>query len=474
VNIVTKSKLNGQPNTIARTAGGIYFRKERPAYALIDFDTKGMPPEVAERMQQLGGFWPSLLSILPPLRSVAHLIRRSTSAGLYRSDTGQVLSGSGGLHGYVQVTDGTDVERFVRALHDRCWLFGLGWMVVGAGGQLLNRSIVDRMVGAPERLIFEGAPILDPPLAQDHESRRPKVIDGAPLDTIAACPPLTIVEKSKLHALIAKEAQRLAPESTKTRVAFVAAQAKRLAQRTGLSEQVAAARIERQCGGVLLPDIELPFDDEELAGCTVSTVLADPERFEGATLADPLEGVEYGRCMARIMRRADGSVFIHSFAHGQTIYELKLDAAAVHAAMAAASDQDVVKAFVEFAILADSNDEEIEALRNEAAKRSGISRRTIAKMLRTALHDLAAKRRREARERALAEHNDPRPRVDVPDADAPWLPPMATLNEVIAASSASHPILRDIEGHGAFTGKIAVPNMHAFTSADANHEKEET
>jgi hypothetical protein len=200
-------------------------------------------------------------------------------------------------------------------------------------------------------------------------------------------------------------------------------QAKRLAQRTGLSEQTAAARIERQCGGVLLPDIELPFDDEEFAGCTVSAVLADPERFEGATLADPLEGVEYGRCMARIMRRADGSVFIHSFAHGHALYELKLDAAAVRAAMAAASDQDVVKTFVKLAILADLSDEEMEAFRNEAAKRSGIGKRTIAKMLRTAQDDLAAKRRREARERALAEPNDPRPRLNVPNKDAEFIPP---------------------------------------------------
>jgi hypothetical protein len=468
VNIVTKSKLNGQPNTIARTARDIYFRKERPAYALIDFDTKGMSPEVAERMQQLGGFWPSLLSILPPLESVAHLIRRSTSAGLFRTDTGQKLAGSGGFHGYVEVIDGTDVERFVRALHDRCWLFGLGWMVVGAGGQLLTRSIVDRMVGAPERLIFEGAPILDPPLAQDQESRRPKVIAGAPLDTVTACPPLTVVETAKLSTLRAKEAQRLASESAKARVAFVVAQAKRLAQRTGLSEQVAAARIERQCGGVLLPDIELPFDDEELAGCTVSAVLADPERFEGATLADPLEGVEYGRCMARIMRRADGTPWIHSFAHGRAVYELKLDAAAVRAAMAGASDQDVVKAFVKFAILADLNDEEIEALRNEAAKRSGINKRTITQMLQTALRELAAKRRREARERKLAEHNDPRPRLDVPNKDAEFIPQINVLNEVIAASPAGHPAPRDIEGHGAFAGKIAVPNMHAFTSAKAN------
>ena len=77
---------------------------------------------------------------------------------------------------------------------------------------------------------------------------------------------------------------------------------------------------------MLRPDIELPFDDPELAGCTVGDVLADPERFEGETLADPLEGVAYGRCVAKIMRRADGTPWIHSFAHGRTIYELKHDA----------------------------------------------------------------------------------------------------------------------------------------------------
>ena len=52
-----------------------------------------------------------------------------------------------------------------------------------------------------------------------------------------------------------------------------------------------------------------------------------PASFEGETLADPLEGVEYGRCKAKIMRRADGTPWINSFAHGRTVYELKLDAA---------------------------------------------------------------------------------------------------------------------------------------------------
>jgi hypothetical protein len=201
VNIVTKSKLNGQFNTIARTTADISFLNQKPALALLDYDTKGMPPQIAERMRELGGFWPCLLSVLPALQPVAHVIRHSTSAGLYRTDTSQTLPGSGGLHGYLEITDGADVERFLRALHDRCWLAGLGWMMAGAGGQLLERSIVDRMVGSPERLIFEGDPILVPPLAQDRESRRPMAVDGVPLDTLAACPPLTIVETAKLRAL---------------------------------------------------------------------------------------------------------------------------------------------------------------------------------------------------------------------------------------------------------------------------------
>src|SRR5262249_4632971 len=41
--------------------------------------------------------------------------RRSTSAGLFRADTGQKLPGSSGLHVYLSVQDGADVERFLRS-----------------------------------------------------------------------------------------------------------------------------------------------------------------------------------------------------------------------------------------------------------------------------------------------------------------------------------------------------------------------
>ena len=48
VQVVTKQKLNGAPNVIARTGADIVYRKG-PALALLDFDTKGMPRDVAPR-----------------------------------------------------------------------------------------------------------------------------------------------------------------------------------------------------------------------------------------------------------------------------------------------------------------------------------------------------------------------------------------------------------------------------------------
>ena len=43
VKIVTKKKLNGQANTIARTRDEILYRENCPALVLLDFDRGGMP-----------------------------------------------------------------------------------------------------------------------------------------------------------------------------------------------------------------------------------------------------------------------------------------------------------------------------------------------------------------------------------------------------------------------------------------------
>jgi hypothetical protein len=286
VSVVTKDRLrqlNGDtaPDVIARTADSIYYRAGQPGFALCDYDSKGIPPEVEDKLRSHGTYWTALCQVLPELKGAAYAKRRSTSAGLLRTDTAEKLPGSKGIHIYIAVKDSGDIERFLKTLHERCWLAGYGWMMVGAGGQLLERSIVDRVVGTPERLVFEGKPVLVPPIDQDQDARRPVAVEGEMLDTVALCPPLSLLNQSLLADMRAKARYAVAGESAKARTAFVNEQAELIVRRTGMSRATAKEIVAKQCNGILLPTIELPFDDPALAGSTVADVLNAPRTLRG-------------------------------------------------------------------------------------------------------------------------------------------------------------------------------------------------
>jgi hypothetical protein len=322
VQVVTTDALKDNPGAIARSRKYFEFREGQPAYVLLDFDRKGMPPTVAARIQELGGFWEALCTVCPALRSAAHLTRASTSAGLSRSDTDTVYPNSGGLHGFIIASDGTDSDRFLKDLHQRCWLHGLGWMMPDRIGKALERSIVDRSVGLPERLVFEGPPTLDPPLVQDTTSREPVVTAGVLLvDTLTVCPPLTADEVNKFNKLVKKDEGRIAPDCEAARARRI----QELMEERGCDEEAAKRIIAAQHAGTLEPDDVLPFDDADLTGCTVSDVLKDPERFLGRSLADPIEGPAHGRGKAMVLRGKGGTLFIHSYAHGGIDYELSTE-----------------------------------------------------------------------------------------------------------------------------------------------------
>ena len=390
VTLVTKrrlEKLNGEApaDIVARTGNHILFRPGAPAFALLDFDTKGMPDAVRNRLDDLGGFAAAVRSILPDLANAGRALRMSTSSGIYRTDTGERFAGSGGMHLFVAVADGQDIQRFLDTLHARCWLAGLGWMMVGAAGQLLERSIVDRMVGAPERLVFEGAPIVAAPLAQDAESRRPEAKEGPPLDTVAACPPLTILEQSRLKELRAREAHRLAPDSAKARDAFIEragrqgrpnAPAFRMPRRCGWSSANAPASC---CRMSRCPGMTLRWAGRRLPTC--SPILPGLKARPWPTR---WKACEYGTCKAKIMRRADGTPWIHSFAHGRTVYPLLYDAAAIAEALAKVPADQAADLFVRLAVNADLDDDESESLRNQVAERTGVGKRAIGGKLKQA------------------------------------------------------------------------------------------
>jgi hypothetical protein len=469
VQITTKSALNGtdyRPGLIARTAEYIVYRADRPALALIDIDTKGMPSMVRHRINDVDGYWPALVSVLPELANAGRVVRASTSAGLYRSDTGDLLPRSNGLHIYVVLQDGADAERFLGRLHERCWLHGFGWLMVGTAGQLLDRSLVDRMVYAPERLVFEGAPILDPPLAQDQASRTPDVTPGPTIDSRAACPDLSLAEQAKLRKFKAAEAHCLSRDAETTRGQYI----ERIAKRAGCTLESARHSVDRQLKGILLPDTVLPFDASELQGKTVGEVLAEPDRFVGETLADPLEGEAYGRCKAKIMRRPDGSVWINSFAHGRSAYELKHDAGSVEAALRRGEPKEAAAKFVQLLLVADLAPDEEQSLRDLVCSLSGVKARPLAAKIKAARQEQSQKRAEAERQRRAAERTDPRPQLWVPPPDAPWIPQMQVLNDVLGKSTEPEPPMRDIDGVVTLVRVRRVPNMHTLTPLGANDE----
>ena len=319
IRLVKDREADPAQGLYGRTLSTFRFRPGEPAAVLLDFDRKGMPQAVADRLDAVGGFAGAIAALLPDLSGYARVIRASTSAGLYNQETGERYPAGGGLHLYLLARDGADSPRFLRDLQARAWLAGFGWIMVAGRGALLTRSIVDITVGSPERLVFEGPPLVVPPLAQDQAERTPIAHDGELIDTASACPPLTEAERRQVEALVAAAKAAAKPAAE----AAVEAAAEELAEKRSIAIEKARAVVAASTRGELLSWDSVQFDDPELDVVTVADILADPAKYHGETLADPVEGRDYGRGKCKLYYNGGGDVRINSFAHGGNVYKLR-------------------------------------------------------------------------------------------------------------------------------------------------------
>ena len=130
--------------------------------------------------------------------------------------------------------DATDIKPFLCDLHDRCWLNETGWHVTGRAGQLLERSLVDRSVGYGERLCFEGAPVVVPPLAQDLTNRIPEVFEGEAVDTGLIVPRLTEYERHRVKEAKQRSAEALSKAAGEIRAQYDEALAQQISADIGV------------------------------------------------------------------------------------------------------------------------------------------------------------------------------------------------------------------------------------------------
>ena len=469
--VTTVSRLRSAPEgTIARSQDFLEFMENTPAFMLLDVDRKGMPQAVADRINAAGGVVSLLAELFPGLMKAARVERASTSAGIFNTATGQTFAGSGGMHIYALVEDGADIPRALAALSDRLWLNGCGWLHVGTAGQILTRSIVDASVGSPERLVFEGAPVVEPPLAQDSEARRPAVAPGLAVDTRRAVPSLTESERGQLEQIRGAEKRRIASEVIAIRAAADLTLAREIADREGIPIEVSSRQVKARHEEVLMPGMTLVMDDEALGTVTVADVLRNPDAFIGETLADPLEGPPYGPCKAMIMPDRDtGGVFVNSFAHGGARYRLCHDRSLLEELVRAADPKHVIDIFMAKEAQSHIEPDDEAALVDLVSQLSGIGKRAITQKL---------KRERDRRNRekwAAMEAKRPsstRPVHRAPASDAELTPTMSLLDDVLGQVAASQPPMRGLSSRLVEIRKSTPLGLHALTSKSADPDQQ--
>jgi hypothetical protein len=144
------------------------------------------------------------------------------------------------------------------------------------------------------------------------------------LDTLTACPDLTGAERAIAADKVERAKTAVAAEAKTVRKAWADARAHEIAVRTNKPVHVVRQQLESAFAGRLEPIFLLHFD--HLGSVSVAQILADPERYVGATLRDPSEPETQGEQCAKLFRgERDGTLFIKSFAHGGQYFHLVHD-----------------------------------------------------------------------------------------------------------------------------------------------------
>jgi hypothetical protein len=486
VSIVTVNVQSTHPNsgTVTRTRDNFEFPKAA-GLNFLDHDTKSLSVAVKDKMASMGGFIPALLAVAPELAGVDVVVRKSTSSCLLRKDTGETFPDGDGLHLYIPVQDLSDFHRVLEVIHSRLWIAGLGCFALSKAGSLLNRSLIDTAVAASERPIFEAAPVVTLPLVQDRVAREAKVVtlpgiavpgvigpDGA-VDTRRAIQPLTGDELRQKRELIAAARSAIAPAAERAREAFVSAKEQEALAR-GVTPTAAKRAARSLTARILLPDVELVFDDKNLGAqgrVLVRGILKDQATYVGKSLADPEEGVSYGRAKAHINVYSSGEAWVYSHAHGGQRFWLRHDAGTIEDAVSAAALGDKPEAYARAVAQSDIEDVAEETLRRRLIIEPGHARARPMSELVMKFRKIFSQARHRSVDTDAA--GDGRKRLVQWADNTPVTDIMQDIDGILAGVPGRNPPMRDLDGELVRVGMETPRNLHRLSEAAGDGDRVE-
>lgn len=334
VQIVTAAALAKHPEAVARTQEHFHF-PAGPALLYFDSDTAAGQDELVEAITQ----------VLPSFAKAEKLVVFSTSAGVHRAGEDKPVARSKGLHLYTTMLDGSDIPRFGKALCQRLWLAGFGHVEISKAGCLLVRQIIDAATFAPERIIFESAPVLGEGL--ERRPPAPVYVAGCPLDT-SLCRDLTPGEEQEYVRLVAEAKAEMEPEAQPIRDAWLLARGKAIVKARNIPYSEARSIAIKAAEGMELEgDFVLQF--QEFGSMAVADIVKDAEalaKYDKAVLHDPLEPDYKSPWCAIFYANGGMDPVVYSQAHGgqtfrlppATVYREKREAAEAEGRDAGAPD----------------------------------------------------------------------------------------------------------------------------------------
>jgi hypothetical protein len=317
--VTQRMAAKGAKNVICRDRKNLFWPDDRAVFQLdIDRPKDGSKPLKAREFDNL------LCGLLPWWRGVARMYKPSASAFVF-DDARNELSGAGSLRAYAIVDKGENIPHLGVAVTDALWRDGFGRIEFGAAGQVLVRCPVDGAVWQPERLDFQGAPILAKGLTQKRFP--PLFFDGEDIvsEQALACSPGKIAfsawQAGSKEVRIAKNTAK--PEEKRRRNKYIDDRVKKDVE-AGADKKAARQRWQAAVlSNTLSGDFVLHFRDRGPA--KVSDILQNLKAFHLERCADPLDPAGYG-CDPRIAQlyanRAPKRPHVFSHAHGGCKYAL--------------------------------------------------------------------------------------------------------------------------------------------------------
>jgi hypothetical protein len=246
----------------------------------------------------------------PQLANVEWVATHSTSSGL-RTMGGKPLSGPPSFHIYL-AGDVSQIDLWSKALYAKAIGDGLGHIKVSKAGVMLDRTILDKSVFLPERIVYEAGAQLGEGLDQDRPD--PIYHPGDRLDT-GAFTKLTV----RAEAAYKRELKRLRKASKPTaeaiRQQWVESRALDAVARSGGRLSILQGRRSAKeiLSGRLGPDEILHFRDGRTM--SVKEAVAQATDLHGQCLYDPIEP-EAANGNAQLLVGRDGQPVLRIYTHG--------------------------------------------------------------------------------------------------------------------------------------------------------------